>query len=539
MQNIDCDYLVVGSGVAGMVSALKLSQAGTVVLATKRDLAESNSDWAQGGISCVMDEADTLEAHVQDTLATGVGLCNEAAVREIIGQSREAIRELEALGVNFDRKGDSGKYDLGQEAGHQARRILHAGDITGHQVVATLVQRVQENPNIRVMPGFMAIDLVTTGWLRRPGPNHCLGCYFLDTRQGGILAVRATHTVLATGGAGKVYLYTSNPDLATGDGMAMAWRAGVAIKNMEFVQFHPTCLYHSRAKSFLISEAVRGEGARLISASGDAFMARYDSRAELAPRDTVARAIDQEMKISGDLCVYLDITHRGKDFLTRRFPNIYATCLDLGIDMANDPIPVVPAAHYFCGGVEATVTGETSIENLFVCGEISCTGMHGANRLASNSLLEALVCARATAQAIIARKPSDAPYALDIPDWRSGNAVPSDEAVVVEHNWNEVRTCMWDYVGIVRTNKRLERARRRIATIRHEIRQYYLEYLVTSDILELRNIAVVAELVIRSAAMRHESRGLHFSLDYPEPQESSAPKETRIMDRPGDQTFLN
>jgi L-aspartate oxidase len=533
VKSIDAPVLIVGSGLAGLVAALNLARHTQVVLVTKQKLTNSNSDWAQGGISCVMGEDDSLDAHVADTLATGSGLSDEGAVRRIIEHARAAIEDLESYGVQFERKPGSRQYDLGREAGHSARRILHAGDITGREVIKALVDQVQHHPHITVLTRCMAIDLVTTNWLGLPGINRCVGCYFLDRDKEEIFAVRAAHTLLATGGAGKVYAYTSNPDLATGDGMAMAWRAGVAIKNMEFVQFHPTCLYHPKAKSFLISEAVRGEGARLINAAGERFMPKYDDRGELAPRDSVARAIDQEMKVRGDRSVFLDITHRGKEFLTRRFPNIYATCLKLGIDMATDPVPVVPAAHYFCGGVEAQVDGTTSIPGLFVCGETACTGMHGANRLASNSLLEALVCARLAAEKIC-----NTGYTLDervdIPDWRVGDAVPSDEAVVVEHNWNEVRTCMWDYVGIVRTNKRLERAKRRIRNVRREIRQYYLDYIVTADVLELRNLAAVAELVIRCAEMRRESRGLHYTLDYPE--SGARAEETRISDQPGDRT---
>lgn len=538
MQTLDTQHVVVGSGMAGLVAALHLARTDRVVLATKQDLPDSNSDWAQGGIACVMDAADSVDDHVADTLATGGGVSNESAVRGVIGRAREAILDLEGFGVEFTRKAGADGYDLGREAGHSARRILHAGDITGHEVIKTLVERVREHPRIELFPNAMAIDLVTTGWLGLGGPNRCVGCYFLDRKTGEVFAVRAANTILATGGAGKVYLYTSNPDLATGDGIAMAWRAGIAVKSMEFVQFHPTCLFHPQAKSFLISEAVRGEGARLISQSGEAFMSQYDSRGELAPRDIVARAIDQEVKRRGDRCVFLDITHRGKDFLTQRFPNIYSTCLNLGIDMATDPIPVVPAAHYFCGGVEAGIDGATSLPGLYVCGETACTGMHGANRLASNSLLEALVSAKLASETILTA-PESGPTSVAIPDWRAGDAVPSDEAVVVEHNWNEVRTFMWDYVGIVRTNKRLERAKRRIRNVRREIRQYYLDYLITDDVLELRNLAAVAELVIRAAEMRRESRGLHYTLDYPEPDPAGPQPETRIIDLPGDTTPLS
>ena len=534
MEIIKTAYLVVGSGLAGMMAALELSRSGEVTLVTKRDLEQSNSDWAQGGIACVMDPEDRPEDHVRDTLVAGAGLCNEAAVRSIIDQGREAIRALESYGVVFGHRKDGEGYDLGREAGHSARRILHAGDITGHEVVEHLLRCVKANPRIKVLTQCMAIDLVTTGWLGLPCGNRCVGSYFLDRQSGAIFAVQAEETILATGGIGKVYLYTSNPDLATGDGIAMAWRSGLPIKNMEFVQFHPTCLYHPQAKSFLISEAVRGEGGELVNAAGEAFMSNYDERGALAPRDIVARAIDQEMKRRGDRCVFIDIRHRDRAFLQERFPNIYATCMGLGIDMAQDLIPVVPAAHYLCGGVEAEVDGRTALEGLSVIGETACTGMHGANRLASNSLLEALVCARAAAGRLSAVSGRSMPDGMHIPDWRSGNAVPSHEAVVIEHNWSEVRTCMANYVGIVRTNKWLERAKRRVRNVRREIRQYYLDYIVTSDLLELRNLAVIAELIIRSAEMRRESRGLHYTLDYPETYENGQVVETRIVDAPGD-----
>ena len=515
------------------MSAIRLSRFGRVVLSTKKNPDESNSSCAQGGIATVTDPDDTIEAHVRDTLVAGAGLCREDAVRAILTAGPARVKELEELGVKFERRdGRDDEYDLGQEGGHSRRRVLHAGDFTGREVVNVLLGRVRENPAIELRQDLMAIDLVTTGWLKRPGPSRCLGAYFLAEKTGEILAIRAPHTVLATGGAGKVYLYTSNPDVATGDGIAMAWRAGLPIRNMEMVQFHPTCLYHPEAKSFLISEAVRGEGGVLVNAAGESFMERYDSRGSLAPRDIVARAIDNEIKTRGDTCVYRDITHKSKSFLRERFPNIYATCLKYGIDMARDRVPVVPAEHYFCGGIEAGVDGRTSLPGLYAVGEVSCTGLHGANRLASNSLLEALVCACNMAENVSAARQESCAQ-VDIPAWRYGNAVPSHEAVVVEHNWNEVRTCMWDYVGIVRTDKRLDRAMRRIRNLRVEIRQYYLAYLITADVLELRNIADVAELVIRSAASRRESRGLHYTLDYPASDDSRPPEDTCILDPPG------
>ena len=533
MHILDSDYLVIGSGLAGLMAALRLARGGgRVILVAKKAPEESNSAYAQGGIACVTDPDDSLEEHVQDTLGAGAGLCRPEAVRAILADGAQRIRDLESLGVHFERRaGRQDEYDLGQEGGHSRRRVLHAGDMTGREIIRALLAAVQREPRIEMHSNWMAVDLITTGWLQHPGPNRCIGAYFLDEQREAILAVRAAATVLATGGAGKVYLYTSNPDVATGDGVAMAWRAGLPILNMEFVQFHPTCLYHPAAKSFLISEAVRGEGGILVNAAGESFMERYDPRGSLAPRDIVARAIDQEMKTRGDACVYLDITHRPKSFLQRRFPNIFATCLNFGFDMAHQRLPVVPAAHYFCGGVEATVDGLTALPGLSACGEVACTGLHGANRLASNSLLEALVCSCRAADAIL-REGRSSPMET-IPPWQSGAAVPSDEVIVVEHNWNEVRTAMGDYVGIVRTNRRLERALRRIRTLRREIRQYYLDYLVTSDILELRNIADVAELVVRSAMRRHESRGLHYTLDYPAADSAHLPEETRIQDPPG------
>jgi len=546
MRIIDCDYLVLGSGIAGLMSALHLSRHGRVLVVTKKGRAESNTNYAQGGIACVMDSDDSFAQHVADTLDAGAGLCHEDVVREIVGQGPERIAELERFGVRFaERDGKAGReYDLGREGGHSQRRVLHAGDITGQAVERSLLGQVQANPNVTVMDHSMVIDLITTGWLAEravrgsgkapvaPAENRCVGVYVLDEVTAEIFAIRASATVLATGGGGKVYLYTSNPDIATGDGVAMAWRAGLPVKNMEFIQFHPTILHHPKAKSFLISEAVRGEGAVLVDGDGNPFMDQYDPRGSLAPRDIVARAIDREMKLSGAPCVYLDIRKHPADVLINRFPNIYAKCLSLGIDMARDLIPVVPAAHYFCGGIAATVDGRTALPGLYACGEVACTGLHGANRLASNSLLEALVCA-----ALMADHLGDTPLretrSVEIPEWEYGAAVPSDESIVLEHNWNEVRTCMWDYVGIVRSDKRLERAARRIRNLRQEIRQYYLDYLVTPDILELRNIADVGELIIRSAQLRKESRGLHYTLDHPDRDPVQGQHDTVIQDPPG------
>ncbi len=536
MRTIDCDVLIIGCGLSGLMAAWHLRDHGQVIVTSKRGLFDSNSDYAQGGIACAYDSDDSVEAHVQDTLGTGAGLCHEPAVRAILQAGCARVMELESIGVAFSRRAKpAGAYDLGQEGGHSHRRVFHAGDITGHEVMKVMIDRVGALPNVKLWQNLMAIDLVPTGWLKYPGPNRCIGAYFQERATGEILAIRAGHTILATGGAGKVYLYTSNPDVATGDGVAMAWRAGLPIRNMEMIQFHPTCLYHPEAKSFLISEAVRGEGAVLVDAAGQSFMEKYDPRGSLAPRDIVARAIDYEMKQSGAPCVYLDCTRRDKEFLRRRFPNIYRACRKYGYDMAAAPVPVVPAAHYACGGVAADERGVTALPHLYAIGEVANTGLHGANRLASNSLLENLVCAYNAAEAIRqAPRAGAAIRGMAIPDWQYGDAVPSDEAVVVEHNWNEVRTCMWDYVGIVRTDKRLERAARRIKNMRREIRQYYLAYLVTPDVLELRNIAVVAELIIRSAQARHESRGLHYTLDYPGLDAAHPVQDTVIQDPPGD-----
>ena len=517
MRTLETDYLVIGSGIGGLMSALHLSKQGRVLVVTKKERSESNTNYAQGGIACVMTSEDSIQRHVDDTLVAGAGLCNEQVVRDIVSDGPAAIAELVSMGLHFSERSaeDGGGYDLGREGGHSKRRILHAGDITGREIEAVLLARVAADSNITVIDWCMVIDLITTGWLGAAGEHRCVGAYVRMQATGEIAAVRAPYVIQATGGGGKVYLYTSNPDVATGDGVAMAWRAGISIANMEFIQFHPTCLFHPESKSFLVSEAVRGEGAELVNASGEPFMTKYDERGSLAPRDIVARAIDSEMKATGQNCVYLDIRDKSRSFLTDRFPNILAACQQYGIDMSEDLIPVVPAAHYFCGGVKAGVDGTTSLPGFYVIGESACTGLHGANRLASNSLLEAAVCARRMAMQVADLRPSRDFPSVSIPDWEYGEAVTSDEAVVVEHNWNEVRTCMWDYVGIVRTDRRLERAWRRIRNLRQEIHEYYLDYLVTSDILELRNIAAVAELIVRSARMRRESRGLHYTLDCP------------------------
>ena len=523
MKIVDCDYFVVGSGMAGLMSAMHLASYGRVTLVTKERLQDCNTNFAQGGICCVMDPADTFDKHARDTMIAGAWLGRSKVVHEICEHAPEGIQDLIDCGVKFAKKPD-GSWDLTREGGHSARRIFHAGDITGEKCEAAMVRRLKKS-GVDFRERTIVIDLVMSRRIGLPGENRCLGAYVLDKETGEIYAIRSPNTILATGGCGKVYLYTCNPDTATGDGIALAWRAGAAIENMEFIQFHPTCLYHPQAKRFLISEAVRGEGAVLVDKRGRAFMKKYDPRGSLAPRDIVARSIDSEMKRTGDDCMYLDIRQKGKKYLMTRFPNIYAKCLSFGIDMAKDLIPVVPAAHYTCGGIQATTAGETNVRGLSAVGECASTGLHGANRLASNSLMEALVCARLTA-ARLGPHPETFAAKPAIPAWRIGNAVPPDEAVLVSHMWDEIRRLMWDYVGIVRTNKRLARAAHRIRTLRKEIRDYYFRYLVTPDTLELRNLAVCAELIVKSAQKRRESRGLHYTLDYP--RQSARVRQTLI-----------
>ena len=525
MKIVDADYFVVGSGMAGLMSALHLAAYGKVVVATKGRLAECNTNFAQGGICCVMDEDDSYDKHARDTMIAGAWLGKRDVVHEICEHAPEGIQDLIECGVKFARKKD-GSWDLTREGGHSARRIFHAGDITGERCEAAMIRTVKRQKSISLLENTIVIDLVMSRRVGLPGDNRCIGAYVMNKASGEIYAVRSPNTVLATGGCGKVYLYTCNPDSATGDGIALAWRAGAKIENMEFIQFHPTCLYHPQAKRFLISEAVRGEGAVLVDKRGHEFMKKYDPRGSLAPRDIVARSIDSEMKRTGDDCMFLDIRAKGRKYLQTRFPNIYTKCMEFGIDMAKDLIPIVPAAHYTCGGIQSTTDGRTSIRGLSAVGECASTGLHGANRLASNSLMEALVCARLTAARLGPHPERFEGERPTIPAWKIGDAVPPDEAVLVAHMWDEIRRLMWDYVGIVRTNKRLARAARRMKTLRREIRDYYFRYLVTPDTLELRNLAVCAELIVKSAMLRHESRGLHFTLDYP--KMSKRPKQTVI-----------
>ena len=523
------DFLVLGSGIAGVFFALKAAPRGRVAIVTKKHRAESNTNYAQGGIAAVTSKEDSIEMHVGDTLNAGAGLCKEEVVRRIIAEGPERVSELMALGMEFSERevpGTSGRreYDLGKEGGHSKRRILHAKDATGRAVETALLNAVNIQPSVEWFENHFAIDLITTQKLGQSGPNRCLGVYVLNQMTGEVETFSANAVVLATGGCGKVYLYTTNPDIATGDGVAMAYRAGVDIANMEFIQFHPTCLYHPLAKSFLITEAVRGEGGVIKGLDGQEFMQSHHELGSLAPRDVVARAIDAEMKRTGSEFVHLDITHKPAPFIIDRFPTIYSKCLELGIDITKQPIAVVPAAHYQCGGVVTNIDGETSLCGLYAVGEVACTGLHGANRLASNSLLEALVCAhRAAGRAL-----NTGGGELEIPPWQTGSANDADEMVVVSHNWDELRRTMWDYVGIVRTTKRLQRARKRIGVLQEEILQYYWDFNVTSDLLELRNIATVAELIVECALQRPESRGLHYTLDYPDADSNWAQKDTIV-----------
>jgi L-aspartate oxidase len=514
---IETDYLVLGSGIAGLSFALHAAEHGKVVIATKRSAEESNTNYAQGGIAAVLDPTDTFDAHIKDTLTVGEGICHRDVVELCVKEGPQAVSELVDLyGARFDRAPD-GRIDLAREGGHSARRVAHAKDTTGREIERALLEAAGRHANITLLSDHMAVDLLQLA--KYGGPDACFGAYILDRSTGNVETCVARATVLATGGAGKVYLYTTNPDVASADGVAMAYRAGASIGNMEFIQFHPTCLYHPQAKSFLISEALRGEGGILKLRSGETFMERYHAMKSLAPRDVVARAIDAELKRTGDDCAFLDMTHLEPAFLVERFPAIHARCMSFGIDMRTQPIPVVPAAHYSCGGVITDDHGRTNVRNLYAVGEVAMTGLHGACRLASNSLLEGCVFGRRAAADV---KGIESLRPAQVAPWYAGAATPSEEAVVITQNWDEVRRLMWNYVGIVRTDKRLERARRRIELIRSEIREYYWNFRVTSDLLELRNLALVAHLIIECARRRKESRGLHFNADFPQKDERYA-----------------
>jgi len=524
------NVLIIGSGAAGLTLALRLPETARVGILSKGPIAGGSSLWAQGGVSAVLDEGDSIENHVRDTLDAGAGLSNPVTARFVAEHARGAIEWLVANHVPFStemRDDGTQTLHLTREGGHSHRRIVHAADATGRAIETTLESLVRNKPNVHLYENHLAVDLITTAKLGVSG-NRCLGAYVLDAAADRVETARADYVVLATGGASKVYLYTSNPDGATGDGIAMAWRAGCRVANLEFNQFHPTCLYHPQAKSFLISEAVRGEGGRLLLPDGTRFMSRFDSRAELAPRDIVARAIDHEMKRLGVDCLYLDITHKPASFVRSHFPTIYERCLQYGIDITRHPIPIVPAAHYTCGGVIADLRGRTDVDGLYAVGEVAYTGLHGANRLASNSLLECLVFAVAAAQDIAERPRSQKP-APALPPWDESLVTDSDEQVVVSHNWDELRRFMWDYVGIVRTTKRLERAKHRVDLLLREIHEYYGNFRITGNLIELRNLAVVADLIIRSAMTRRESRGLHYTLDHPHPDTAIAPKPTVLQ----------
>ena len=522
-MQIQTDYLVIGSGIAGLSFALEAASAGNVAIVTKKEKMEGSTNYAQGGIASVFDPNDSFDLHIKDTIESGDGLCHEDVVKIVVGDGPARVKELISMGVHFTKQmnGET-HFDLGREGGHSMRRIVHTKDLTGREVERILLERAEENENIRIYENHVAIDLITKSKMLKRGivtseiAQTCWGAYVFDANNKRVITFLAKMTVLASGGAGKVYLYTTNPDIATGDGVAVGYRAGVKVGNMEFVQFHPTCLYHPLAKNFLISEAVRGEGGLLVDKNGMRFMEKYHPLKDLALRDVVARSIDMELKKSGDECVYLDISHRSPEFIKDRFPHIYETCLNFGIDITKEPIPVVPAAHYMCGGLLTDENGLTNLDNLYAIGEVACTGLHGANRLASNSLLEALVFAKRafvdSARKLERKRDKPFPRA---PEWDPGSATDSEEMVVVSHNWDEIRRFMWNYVGIVRTNNRLARAKRRVEIIQQEIQEYYWDFTVTRDLLELRNVALVAELIITCASLRKESRGLHYNLDYP------------------------
>lgn len=526
---METDFLVIGAGIAGLSFALKAAKVGKVTIICKGELVDSNTTWAQGGISAVLDktlrsDGDTEEKHILDTLDAGAGLCNEQVVRTLVEEGNNTIIDLVENGVNFDKEGE--RYQLGREGGHSERRILHAKDTTGKEIADSLISSVKEEENIQILEHHYAVDLITSTRLGSVTDDRVLGAYVLNKAIGEVEVIHSDRVVLATGGCGKVYLYTTNPDSSTGDGVAMAWRAGAKIQNMEFIQFHPTCFYNpgargEEARSFLVSEAVRGEGGILVDSNGEDFMKRYDERGSLAPRDIVARAIDQEIKRTGAHCVFLDVTHKPKGFMKERFPFIYDSLKKFGHDPEQSPIPVVPAAHYQCGGVLTDMNGKTTVRGLFAIGEVACTGFHGANRLASNSLLEGNAMARRAFLEMMRLYPPNkvAPVAPEIPEWAHGDATPPDELVNIYHNWDEIRRTMWDYVSIVRTEKRLKRAAFRLRNLRIEVKDFYWGYRVNEDLLELRNLVTVASLIVDCAMLRKESRGLHYTLDYPEKRE--------------------
>jgi len=531
-----CDFLIVGSGIGGLSFALRAAQAGTVIMITKKSDTESNSNYAQGGIACVLDPRDSFESHVHDTLVSGAGLCNEEAVRILVREAPRRIEELIRRGTHFSTSKTSmapHHLDLGREGGHSANRIVHTRDLTGRAVEEALLARLRSMPTVTLYENHCAVELITEHHVKNGssrGVNKCYGVYVLDTMRRSIFAVRSKITCLSTGGCGRVYLHTTNPEIATGDGVAMAYRAGATIENMEFIQFHPTTLYHEKAGSFLISEALRGFGALLKDAGGVEFMNKYHPQKSLAPRDIVARAIDNEMKKSGDQCVYLDIRHVPANQVKDHFPHMYKRCREFGIDITTDLIPVVPAAHYLCGGVKVNLNGQSTIDNLYACGEVSCTGVHGANRLASNSLLEALVFSNSAASDAIARFRSiKLMDAARIPAWDDSGTTDNEEWVLLSHNITEVQSVMWDYVGIVRSNLRLQRAMRRIAFLQNETENFYKRTRITPRLLELRNIVTTAKLVVASALKRHESRGLHYTTDYPSRNDARWKKNTTLV----------
>jgi len=512
---LNFDVLIIGSGLAGLSTAIKLADNKKIAIISKKELSVSSSQWAQGGIASAISEEDSIDAHINDTLSAGAGLCDEAVVSYVTHRSQEALKWLADLGVDFTKDQIKNDLHLTKEGGHSHRRVAHVADATGRAVQNVLIKRIKEHPNVTVFEDHIAVDLITSKKIEVEdgNKNSSLGAYVLENKTGDVLTFSSKITILATGGASKVYLYTTNPDVSTGDGIAMAWRAGCRVANMEFVQFHPTCLFHPHAKSFLISETLRGEGGILKLPDGQTFMHLYDTREELAPRDIVARAIDFEMKKRGLDFVYLDISHKSKSFILERFPTIYQRCLDLNIDITKNPIPVVPAAHYSCGGVMTNLDAQTDIERLYVIGEAAYTGLHGANRLASNSLLECLVFSNAAAKAILSEKNYKS---FVLPTWDESRVTDSDEEVLITHTWNELRRFMWNYVGIVRTNKRLARALHRINMLRDEVHEFYTNFKISNNLIELRNLLQVAELIVLSAIERKESRGLHFSKDFPQ-----------------------